>query len=565
VKLAAEIREQVERRCPAHRSRLEAVARHANGNAIEFVQLAIQYGYLDRDSGGEVIGQAVGRTYVNLGKTLFEDEVIRCVPLEFAKRHRTVPLYRFGNAVTVAMVDPDDGKVSQALETFLGAPISPVFSFPDEVDSAILLKYQSGTDLDRIATTFDFRPFLKADVDDAKLAQLVKSQQLAEMSDSIILLALKERASDIHIEPKKKELVVRFRVDGILHDRLVLPANFALPLTSRLKIVSGMDITERRAPQDGRIIFPLPARTIDLRVSTLPTLHGEKIVLRVLGSLFPAAMLNLEKLDIVPEVLTRLKHVIEQPNGLLFVTGPTGSGKTTTLYAALGLVNKPGKNVVTIEDPVEYELPSINQVQVNERAGRTFQAVLKSVLRQDPDVILVGEIRDGESARIATQAAMTGHLVLTTLHTNDAIQALTRLIHMGVERFMVAPSIIGVLNQRLVRRVCEFCKVEYRPPEDYLARYFTWRAGYRPPPFYRGEGCERCGGCGYHGRIAIHELLDISHPLRDALLEQREYRELRAIAIREGFRDMRFDGFKKALRGLTTLEEVIEATVEEAS
>jgi len=322
-----------------------------------------------------------------------------------------------------------------------------------------------------------------------------------------------------------------------------------------------MDITERRAPQDGRIKFPLARSTVDLRVSTLPSLHGEKTVIRLLGSLFEAAGLNLERLDIAQDVLTRLKHVVRQPNGILFVTGPTGSGKTTTLYAALNFVNRPDINVVTIEDPVEYELPTITQVPVNERAGRSLPAVLRSVLRQDPDIILVGEIRDAESARIAAQAAMTGHLVLTTLHTNDAIQASTRLMDMGVERFIVAPSLIGVLNQRLVRRICEFCKVEHHPDEAYLGRFFTWRDGYRPPSFFRGEGCERCGGTGYHGRIGIHEFLDVTQPLRDALMQGRDYGHLQAVARQEGFKDMRHDGFRKALRGLTTLEEVIEATM----
>jgi type IV pilus assembly protein PilB len=271
-------------------------------------------------------------------------------------------------------------------------------------------------------------------------------------------------------------------------------------------------------------------------------------------------MLNLEKLDIVPHVLSRLKQVVRQPNGILFVTGPTGSGKTTTLYAALNFINRPDINVVTIEDPVEYELPSINQVMVNERAGRTFHSVLRSVLRQDPDVILLGEIRDAETARIAAQAAMTGHLVLTTLHTSDAIQATTRMMDMGVERFMVAPSLIGVLNQRLVRRVCDFCRVSYQPDEAYLRRFFRWRDGFKIPPFHRGEGCERCGGVGFRGRVGIHEFLNVGHRLREALLAQNDYHTLRRIALEEGFQDMRSDGFKKALRGLTTLEEVMAAT-----
>jgi type IV pilus assembly protein PilB len=561
IPLTDAIRSKIAERCAPHRAQLEGLAQHAEGDAVAFVQMVVQYGYLDRDSAGEILAETIGRTYVNLGKTLFQNDMIAKVPQEFAEKLKLIPLYKLGDAVTVAMVDPNEPKALTALQAFLGAKISPVFSFPDEVESAIIVTYHSAVDLGKMIESFDFSPYLKADLTDAKLAQLVQSKQLIEMGDSLILLALKERASDIHIEPKKDYLAVRFRIDGVMMERMILPSNLALPLTSRFKVAAGMDITERRIPQDGRLRFPLPLKTIDIRISSLPTIHNEKLVMRILGSLFATMMLNLERLDIVPEVLTQLKEVIQQPNGILFVTGPTGSGKTTTLYAALNFINKPGINVITIEDPVEYELPTINQVQIHDKAGRTFQAVLRAVLRQDPDVILVGEIRDTETARIATQAAMTGHLVLTTLHTNDAIQASTRLIDMGVERFMVAPSLIGVLNQRLVRRICEFCRTEYDPDESYLRRFFKWRDDYKPPPFYRGEGCDRCGATGFHGRIGIHEFLNMTHRLRDALLEQLGYDNLRAIAISEGFKEMRYDGFKKALRGLTTIEEVIEATV----
>lgn len=565
MKLTQELRAQIEERCGAYRKQVEPLVRQANGNAIELAQLAIQHGYIDRDTAGDLLGAALGCTYVNLGKTLFQEEVLACVPVEAATASKAIPLYRLGDAVTVAMANPADAKLLNALRIFLGSAVSPVFSFPDELESALLVKYHSTLRLDELVATFDFAPYVKANLPEAKLVELVNSKQLVDMSESLMLLALKERASDIHIEPKKNDLVIRFRVDGAMTDRLVLPANLALPLASRFKIISGLDITERRQPQDGRFRFALPLKNIDVRVSTLPTLHGEKIAMRILGTLFSASMLNLEKLDIVPDVLARLKNVVKQPNGILFVTGPTGSGKTTTLYAALNFINRPDINVITIEDPVEYEIPSINQVPVSERSGRGFGPVLRSVLRQDPDVILVGEIRDVDSARIATQAAMTGHLVLTTLHTNDAIQASTRLIDMGVERFMVAPSLIGVLNQRLVRRICPFCRVEHHPDREYLGQFFTWRDGYEPPPFYRGEGCERCGGTGFHGRIGIHEFLNITHPLRNALMEQRDYGELRTVAVNEGFRDMRYDGFKKALRGLTTLDEVLEATMAEAA
>jgi type IV pilus assembly protein PilB len=321
-----------------------------------------------------------------------------------------------------------------------------------------------------------------------------------------------------------------------------------------------MDITERRKPQDGRLSFVLPMKTLDLRVSCLPVMYGEKIVMRILGSLYTSAILNLDKLDFSPEVLRPFKTTLKHPQGILFVTGPTGSGKSTTLYAALNFINTPEINIVTIEDPVEYDVPSLNQVMVNDKAGRSFPAVLRSVLRQDPDAILVGEIRDMETARIAAQAALTGHLVLTTLHTNDAIQATTRLLEMGVERFIVAPSIIGVLGQRLVRRLCEYCKTEHLPEPDLLRQYFFWREGAALPVFYQGAGCERCGGTGYAGRIGIHEFLKVSPQIREAILRERDYDEIMEIAVQQGFQNIRYDGFKKALRGLTSLDEVVRAT-----
>jgi len=564
IDLTPELRRQVVAHCPAFAAQLEGIAGRS-ADAVAFLQEAVSYGYIDRDTAGEMLGESIGRTHVNLGKTLFQQDLIDKVPAEVAKNQMVIPLYKLGTVVTVAMVDPLDRKAITALEVFLGAKVSPVFSFPDELESAVVVKYQSALDFDKLVADFDFAPFVEHDLSDARLKELLASKELVHMADSLLMLALKERASDVHIEPKKRDLVVRFRIDGELHERMVLPIKLALPLVSRLKIASGMDITNHRLPQDGRLDIALPIRNVDVRVSTLPTIHGEKIVMRLLGSPFTGASLNLETLDIAPGILTRLKEVVQQPNGILFVTGPTGSGKTTTLYAALNFINRPGLNTVTLEDPVEYEFASINQVQIDEKAGRDFQTLLRSVLRQDPDIILVGEIRDRDTARIATQAAMTGHLVLTTLHTNDAIQASTRLVDMGVERFMVAPSLIGILSQRLVRRICPFCRTEHAADPKYLGRYFQWKEGTRLPPVFRGEGCERCAGTGFLGRIALHEFLNISHRFRDALLADSNYHVLRDVAAGEGFREMRHDGFKKALRGLTTIEEVVGATVSEAA
>ena len=539
---------------------LAGMIRAAKNDAVDFAQFVIQDGYLDRDTAGELLAGQLNRTYVNLNKTLFQDEMVSMLTGEIAQRYRAIPLYQLGNAVTVAMVKPNDPQVITALENLLMKPISPVFCFQDEIDSAIKVNYQSAQHVDDLAMSFDLKVFRSGELSDAALAKLLDSKPLVELGDSIILLALKERASDIHIEPKRNEVVVRFRIDGDMVDRLFLPAEMALPLTSRYKISSGMDITERRKPQDGRLSFVLPMKVLDLRVSCLPVMHGEKVVMRILGSLYTSAILNLDKLDFSPEVLRPFKTTLKFQQGILFVTGPTGSGKSTTLYAALNFINTRDINMVTIEDPVEYEVPTLNQVMINDKAGRNFQTVLRSVLRQDPDTILVGEIRDTETARIAAQAALTGHLVLTTLHTNDAIQATTRLLEMGVERFIVAPSIIGVLGQRLVKRLCEYCKTEHHPDPEELRQYFYWREGAEMPVFYIGAGCKHCGGSGYVGRVAIHEFLKVTPQLREAILRERNYDEILGIAVQQGFHNLRYDGFKKALRGLTSLEEVILAT-----
>ncbi|MDO9218761.1 MAG: GspE/PulE family protein, partial [Lacisediminimonas sp.] len=394
---------------------------------------------------------------------------------------------------------------------------------------------------------------------DRALTKLLEFPPIAELGDSIVLLAVKERASDIHIESQKNEVLVRFRIDGMLVDRLFLPAGFGLPLTSRYKVISRMDITERRKPQDGRFSFALPAKSLDVRVSSLPAMHGEKIVLRLLGSLHGSPALDLDRLNFSPEVLRPFKATLQNPQGILFVTGPTGSGKSTTLYAGLNFINQRDINIVTIEDPIEYVVPTLTQVMVDEKSGRGFKEILRSVLRQDPDVILVGEIRDTETARIATQAALTGHLVLATLHTNDAIQATTRLVDMGVERYIVAPAVIGILSQRLVRRLCDHCKVSYQPDPEELRQYFFWRDGAPLPLFHAASGCKQCGGTGYAGRIGVHEFLKVTPQIREAIMNGRSYDEIQAIAVQQGFRTLRYDGFKKALRGLTSLGEIARA------
>ena len=539
---------------------LAGMLKAAKSDALIFAQLAIQDGYLDRDTAGEMLASRLNCTYINLSNTLFQDEVVSLLTSEIASGFRAIPLYRLGSAVTVAMANPNDPQAVAALEKFLMAPVSRVFCFGDEIDSAIKVNYQSAQGVGDLATSFDLKIFQDGQLAEAALEKLLDSKPMIDLSDSIILLALKERASDIHIEPKKNELLIRFRIDGMLVDRLFLPKEMGLPLVSRYKILADIDITERRKPQDGRLSFALPMKTLDLRVSCLPVMHGEKMVTRILGSLYGTAILNLDKLDFSPEVLRPLKTALKHPQGILFVTGPTGSGKSTTLYSALNFINTRDINIVTIEDPVEYDVHSLNQVMVNDKVGRGFQEVLRAVLRQDPDAILVGEIRDTETARIAAQAALTGHLVLTTLHTNDAIQATTRLLDMGVERYIVAPAIIGVLGQRLVRRLCEHCKTDYQPEPDELRQYFYWKEGAAMPTLYKSAGCEHCGSTGYTGRVGIHEFLRVTPQIREAILRGSGTDEITSIAMQQGFHNLRYDGFKKALRGLTSLEEVVRAT-----
>lgn len=410
--------------------------------------------------------------------------------------------------------------------------------------------------MEDITTSFDLERY--ANLTEEQMADL---QPVIKISEALLMLAVKEKTSDIHIEAKEDEYLVRFRNDGVLSDKMHFPKLLGTSLVARYKVMSQLDITERRKPQDGKIALPIGEHNVDIRVSTLPSTQGEKVVLRILGSAASGVPLDIAKIGLSEDVLENFKNALTEPNGIIFVTGPTGSGKTTTLYAALNQVNNPEINIMTIEDPVEYQVSSITQTQVDNRTGRTFASILRSALRQDPDVILVGEIRDSETAKIASEAALTGHLVLSTLHTNNALQAITRLVDMGVEPYVVAPSIVGVLAQRLVRRNCEYCIEEYEPDTELLNKYFYWDASDQAlPRLYHGIGCEHCNGTGFSGRIGIHEFIRLSPLLRDMILNHASFNELKEAAEKSGFKDMRYDGFKKAFKGITTIDEVIRVT-----
>jgi type IV pilus assembly protein PilB len=535
--------------------------RKSTGEEVHaFAEQAIREGHVSRQLLGSLLGEEIGHTYVSTRNTLIQPVLAKQIGPDLARRHQAIPLYKLGGTATVAMANPLDEAAVSAIGRSLSCPISPVFSLADEIEGAIRIHFESSQAIEDAVLTLDLQKMAGAEMDARAVQALIESHQIVALGESIIILALKERASDIHLEPKRHELILRFRIDGKLVDRLRFPAALAKVLTSRFKVMSALDITERRRPQDGRIAFGLPGMNFDLRVSTLPVMHGEKIVMRILGPSLGGVVLDLKRMQFSRDVLASLTRALDQPSGIVFVTGPTGSGKTTTLHAALAYLDSREDNIITIEDPVEIEAPTLNQVVINEAIGAGFAAALRSVLRQDPDVILLGEVRDVETARIATQAALTGHLVLTTLHTNDAVLAIPRLLDMGVEPFTLAPAVLGVLAQRLVRRICPDCKVAHALTRDELDPSLVVGEGQAIPSFFKGTGCEACGGTGFRGRVAVHEFLRVSSALRDAILARESPSRMRAIARAEGFRTMREDGVRKALLGLTTLTEVFDAT-----
>ena len=439
-------------------------------------------------------------------------------------------------------------------------PISPVFSLPCEIEDAISIQYSTEKTLtDSLAELEKDNLFSHPEMASDRLVLIAESESLIKVLDEIIDFALRERATDIHIEPQETQSRIRFRVDGMMREVLTFSRKLQRTLITRLKILCSLNIAETRFPQDGRFSLTIGTNKANFRFSCIPTTFGEKAVIRVLASTGKKSMMTLDKMLISQPILKAFKRLVQNPNGILFVTGPTGSGKTTTLYAALNEINDPTVNISTIEDPVEIQLHGVTQSQVNAHIDLKFSNLLRSLLRQDPDVILIGEIRDLETAKIATEAALTGHLVLATLHTNTAAQAIVRLMEIGVEPYMVAPSVIGVLAQRLAARICDKCKEAYYPPREVLLKYFE-EEGLTEVPFYRGRGCPHCRRTGYRGRVAFHELVLITEEIRQLISEGKSAQEITRAAGKVGYKTLRYDGFRKVLLGLTTIEEIEQNT-----
>jgi len=478
---------------------------------------------------------------------LTEDEILR---------YRALPIFQVGLELTVAFTDPPPRSTRAELQKITSSRILPVITTISDFETA-LRKYGGALDkLQRIGSAVDLSKFdirTRAAKGTVSGMSVDAEASMAKLADELLLRAAKSGSSDIHIEPGEDELMIRFRIDGVLQRIVSLPMAFHPGIVAVLKARAGMDMFERTIPLDGRISLTFADRVFDVRISTLPLLYGEKMVLRLLGK--TAMMVSLDNLGFSEGNLRQFRSLLSLPNGIVLVTGPTGSGKTTTLYAGLNEIKSIGRNITTVENPVEYKLPLVNQVQVVPERGLTFGSALRAILRQDPNIVLIGEIRDFETGTIATEAALTGHLVLSTLHTNDAVGAIPRLINMGIESFWVSSSVIGVLAQRLVRRICSRCKEEYEP--DYAT---LESAGLANLPsgttFFRGRGCDFCNGIGYKGRIAIHEVLVITEQMRDVIYGEVTTGKLRKLAEANKFRDMYFDGTQKALAGITTLSEV---------
>ncbi|MCC6766078.1 MAG: type II secretion system ATPase GspE [Deltaproteobacteria bacterium] len=492
-----------------------------------------------------------------------DPELLTSLPMQFARKHLVLPLKRESDGVVVAVGDPRALGPLDDLRVLYGAAIRPVVVPADALTDALNRAYDlaSGSAADLMGNLEEERLDLIA-------TELEEPRDLLEASDeapiirlvnSLLFQAVKDRASDIHIEPFERALTVRFRIDGILYDVISPPKRFQPVIISRVKVMAGLDIAEKRLPQDGRIRTKVAGKDIDVRVSVIPTAYGERVVLRLLDR--AATLLGLEELGLTGRNLALVERLIRQSHGIVLVTGPTGSGKTTTLYAALSTINSTERNIITIEDPIEYQLQGVGQMQVNPKIDLTFANGLRSILRQDPDVIMVGEIRDGETAEIAIQAALTGHLVFSTLHTNDSASAVTRLVEMGTEPFLVSSSVLAVMAQRLLRRVCDQCRRVLRPSAELLAEVgITSEQASGRTLYAGGAGCEACKQTGYRGRTGIHELLVVDDEIRGLIMKNADASAIRRTAVAAGMVTLREDGASKILAGETTIEEVLRVT-----
>jgi len=532
-------------------------------------ELLLKLGVVTEEQLVVAIGKQLGIPYFSLGtgmlKPAIDQNLEELIPIDIARKNLVLPLWRTLNSLTVAMADPLDLILIDNLKKMTGCQINPVIATKSDIAKAIE-QYYSKTSLfkEAVEASYEITPSLgvsetdqskvgEAELSLEKLIARAEEAPVVKLVDLIIRQAIDERASDIHLEPFKDRLSLRYRIDGKLYEIPPPAPHLHLPIISRIKILSRLDIAEKRLPQDGGFTVRLENRVIDLRVSTVPTIYGEKLVLRILDK--TAMIFDLLQLGFEPNQLEQIREAIRMPYGLVLLTGPTGSGKTTTLYSILSEIKDPSKNILTIEDPVEYHIEGVNQVQVKPDIGLTFASALRSFLRQDPDIMLVGEIRDLETAEICIRSALTGHLIFSTLHTNDAPSAINRLLDIGVKPFLVVPSLVLVVAQRLVRRLCPDCKEAYEPDAEQLGGIKL-----KTELIYRPRGCPKCNHIGYRGRVCVGEVMRINKEIRKLITEHLPYENIKEVAIASGMQSLYASGLKKVEAGITSLEEVLSVT-----
>ncbi len=529
----------------------------------------IKLGFITEDALVDFLSKQYGVPAVTLTDDTIDPSIIKFVPYDVANKYQIFPVSKNGASLKLAMIDPSNVFAIDDVKFMTGYNVQPLVAAESAIRAAIIRHYEQGDGIQSVVddmasfddANLDFVKDTEEDDDIADLQNAGEDAPVVKLVNLILAEAISRGASDIHVEPYEKELRIRYRVDGMLYDIMQPPLKMKAALSSRMKIMSDLDISERRLPQDGRIKLKVKGKGVDLRVSTLPTLFGEKIVMRILDK--SNLNLDLTKLGFEEKALKDFDEAIHSPFGMVLVTGPTGSGKTTSLYSALSTVNNVDVNIMTAEDPVEYNLSGINQVHVREDIGLTFASALRSFLRQDPDIVMVGEIRDFETAEIAVKAALTGHLVLSTLHTNDAPSTVSRLLNMGIEPFLVSASVLLILAQRLCRKMCEHCREEEVIPADILIK-----AGFHEDEVgtfktYKGKGCSECGDSGYKGRIALYEVMPVKEEIKEMIVKGATSTDIKKVAMRLGMKTLRMSGLTKIRDGVTTLEEILRVTFED--
>ena len=527
--------------------------------------ILIEKGFVKEDVLNEFLSKQYGVEPINLSKVTIQKEAIEKIPAQLAKKYTLIPIAIKDNKLEIAISDPTNILAFDDLRFITGLNVQPYLSNESSIIKAIDKYYGTSKELDTIIDSLNEYETTLDIISDEEIEESIKNleeesseEPIIKLANTILLKSIKSQASDIHLEPYENDLRVRYRVDGKLMEFMKLSKSVAPAITSRFKIMAKLNIAEKRLPQDGRIRIKTGGKDIDLRVSTLPTVYGEKTVMRILDR--SSVKVNLNDLGFEASDLEKYTKAIAAPYGMVLVTGPTGSGKTTTLYASLNRINKEDVNIMTAEDPVEYNIEGINQVHIKEEIGLTFAEALRSFLRQDPDVIMVGEIRDTETAEISIRSALTGHLVFSTVHTNDAPSTIMRLADMGIEKYLIASSLVLILAQRLVRRICPHCKAKIDVPPNALEEIGFDKEEAKTISVYKGKGCEHCNNTGYKGRIAIYEVMPISDKIKEMILHEASVNEIKQQAIKEGMSTLRMSGLKKIKEGVTTIEEVMNAT-----